>query len=40
MHTKYTFNLFLAQTMTILFIINFVTANLLEKLTEMTLAGK
>ncbi|XP_050457945.1 uncharacterized protein LOC126854870 [Cataglyphis hispanica] len=38
MHTKYTFNLFLAQTMTILFIINSVTANLLEKLTEMTLA--
>lgn len=39
MHMKYNFNLFLVQ-ITILFIINSVTANVLEKLTDMTLAGK
>ncbi|XP_029174823.1 uncharacterized protein LOC114943390 isoform X1 [Nylanderia fulva] len=37
MYMKYNFNLFLMQ-ITILFIINSVTANLLEKLTDMTVA--
>ncbi|XP_025270972.1 uncharacterized protein LOC105251549 [Camponotus floridanus] len=37
MHTKYNFNLFLTQTILILLVINFIMANLLEKLTEKTL---
>jgi len=40
MQTKYNFNLFSIQMAMILFLLNFVTANLLEKLTEMTLTGK
>jgi len=40
MQTKYNFNLLLIQMAMILFLLNFVTANLLEKLTEMTLTGK
>jgi len=40
MQTKYNFNLLLIQIVMILFLLNFVTANLLKKLTEMTLTGK
>lgn len=40
MHIKYNFNLCLTQTIIILLVINSITANLLKKNTEITLAGK
>lgn len=41
MHIKYNFNLCLTQIIIIiLFVINSITANLLEKNTKITLAGK
>ncbi|XP_071644689.1 uncharacterized protein [Temnothorax longispinosus] len=40
MQTKYNYNLLLAQIATLILVVNSVTANLLEKLTEMALTSK